>query len=81
MRRAIESWLDLARLIEELVRQETTWIFRGEPSTTNELRPAAGAKAGGAPGLSAMTSSTSEQHCAVFVMTHCPTSATSRSPI
>jgi hypothetical protein len=39
---AIESWLDLARLIDELVRQKTTWIFRGEPSTTNELRPAAG---------------------------------------
>jgi hypothetical protein len=38
----IESWLDLARIIDELVRQETTWIFRGEPSTTNELRPAAG---------------------------------------
>jgi len=41
-RSAIESWLDLARLIDELVRQQTTWIFRGEPSTTNELRPAAG---------------------------------------
>jgi hypothetical protein len=39
---AIESWLDLARLIDELVRQETTWIFRGEPSTTYELCPAAG---------------------------------------
>ncbi len=38
----IESWLDLARIIDELVRQETIWIFRGEPSTTNELRPAAG---------------------------------------
>src|SRR4051812_39586259 len=38
----IESWLDLARLLDELVRQETTWIFRGEPSTTYELRPAAG---------------------------------------
>jgi hypothetical protein len=46
MRRAIESWLDLARLIEELVRQETTWIFRGEPLTTNELRPAAGREGG-----------------------------------
>jgi hypothetical protein len=39
---AIESWLDLARLIDEVARQQATWIFRGEPSTTNELRPAAG---------------------------------------
>src|SRR5687767_6253375 len=39
---AIESWLDLARLIDEVARQPATWIFRGEPSTTNELRPAAG---------------------------------------
>jgi hypothetical protein len=39
---AIESWLDLARLIDDLARQQATWIFRGEPSTTNELRPAAG---------------------------------------
>jgi FRG domain len=39
---AIQSWLDLARLIDEHLRQRTTWIFRGEPSTTNELRPAAG---------------------------------------
>src|SRR5687768_7930623 len=39
---AIQCWFDLARLIEDLVRQPTTWIFRGEPSTTNELRPAAG---------------------------------------
>ena len=38
----ISSWLDLARLIDTLARQHTNWIFRGEPSTTNELRPAAG---------------------------------------
>jgi hypothetical protein len=38
----IQSWLDLARLIEQLGRQATNWIFRGEPSTTYELRPAAG---------------------------------------
>lgn len=38
----IESWVDLARLIETLARQQTNWIFRGEPSTTYELRPAAG---------------------------------------
>jgi hypothetical protein len=40
--RAIESWLDLAQLIDALARQQTTWIFRGEPSTTYELRPSAG---------------------------------------
>jgi hypothetical protein len=39
---AISSWLDLARLIETLARQRTNCIFRGEPSTINELRPAAG---------------------------------------
>ena len=39
---AIESWLDLARLIEKVAPQQATWIFRGEPSTTHELRPAAG---------------------------------------
>jgi hypothetical protein len=38
----IESWLDLAQLIDKLARQGTNWIFRGEPSTTYELRPAAG---------------------------------------
>lgn len=38
----IQSWLDLAQLIEQLARQGTNWIFRGEPSTTYELRPAAG---------------------------------------
>jgi hypothetical protein len=38
----IESWLDLARLIDTLAAQHTNWIFRGEPSTTYELRPAAG---------------------------------------
>jgi hypothetical protein len=38
----IGSWLDLAQLIDRLARQKTTWIFRGEPSTTHELRPAAG---------------------------------------
>jgi FRG domain len=40
--RPIKSWLDLARLIDEIARQETTWLFRGEPSTTYELRPGAG---------------------------------------
>jgi hypothetical protein len=40
--RAIESWLDLAELIDKLARQQTTWIFRGEPSSTYELRPGAG---------------------------------------
>lgn len=38
----VESWLDLAELIDTLARQETNWIFRGEPTTTNELRPASG---------------------------------------
>jgi FRG domain len=47
----IESWLDLAQLIDELAKQGTNWIFRGEPSTTYELRPAAGRQEGdpGAP--------------------------------
>lgn len=40
--RAIESWLDLAHVIDELARETTTWLFRGEPATTYELRPAAG---------------------------------------
>ncbi len=39
---SVESWLDLAALIDELSHQGTNWIFRGEPSTTYELRPAAG---------------------------------------
>jgi hypothetical protein len=39
---AIESWLDLAQLIDTLSREGTTWIFRGEPSTIYELRPASG---------------------------------------
>jgi hypothetical protein len=38
----IESWLDLAQLIGELSGEKTTWLFRGEPATTYELRPAAG---------------------------------------
>jgi hypothetical protein len=38
----VESWLDLARLIDTLAAEQTNWIFRGEPSTTYELRPAAG---------------------------------------
>jgi hypothetical protein len=38
----ISSWSDLAQLIERLARQETNWIFRGEPSTTYQLRPASG---------------------------------------
>lgn len=42
----ITSWLDLARLIDELARQRTNWIFRGEPSTTYELIPAAGRQSG-----------------------------------
>lgn len=37
----IGSWLDLARLIEESVHNGD-WIFRGEPTTTHELRPASG---------------------------------------
>lgn len=44
--RAIQSWLDLARWIGTLARQDATWIFRGEPSTTYELRPAAGRESG-----------------------------------
>jgi hypothetical protein len=40
--RTIESWLDLAHVIDDLSRQNTTWLFRGEPATTYELRPAAG---------------------------------------
>jgi hypothetical protein len=39
---AIESWLDLAHLIDDLAREQTTWLFRGEPATTYELRPSAG---------------------------------------
>jgi hypothetical protein len=38
----IESWLDLAHLIGELSREKTTWLFRGEPANTYELRAAAG---------------------------------------
>ena len=38
----IGSWKDLSALIEKLAHQETTWIFRGEPSDTYELRPASG---------------------------------------
>jgi hypothetical protein len=38
----INSWLDLAQLIESLTEEGAHWIFRGEPSTTNELRPASG---------------------------------------
>lgn len=42
----IASWLDLARLIDELMKQQANWIFRGEPSTTYELIPAAGRQSG-----------------------------------
>jgi hypothetical protein len=45
----IESWKDLSALIEKLAHQRTTWIFRGEPSTTYELRPASG-RQGDSPG-------------------------------
>src|SRR5215212_9205480 len=38
----IGSWEVLARLIEALAKQQQNWIFRGEPSTTYELRPASG---------------------------------------
>jgi len=38
----IRSWEVLARLIEALAKQQQNWIFRGEPSTTYELRPASG---------------------------------------
>lgn len=38
----IRSWSDLARLIEQVALERTTWIFRGEPSDTYELRPACG---------------------------------------
>lgn len=38
----IGSWAELARVIETLAKQQQNWIFRGEPSTTFELRPAAG---------------------------------------
>lgn len=38
----IESWSDLAQLIEKLARQDTNWIFRGEPASTYELCPASG---------------------------------------
>jgi hypothetical protein len=57
---AIESWLDLARLIDEVARQQATWIFRGEPSTTNELRPAAGRE--GYDGPSARTVNYDVEH-------------------
>ena len=36
----LRSWLDLARLIESSAT--SNWIFRGEPSTTHELRAASG---------------------------------------
>lgn len=42
----ISSWLDLARLIDELARQKANWIFRGEPSNTYELIPASGRQSG-----------------------------------
>jgi hypothetical protein len=38
----LDSWSALSNLIERLARQDEDWIFRGEPSTTHELRPAAG---------------------------------------
>jgi hypothetical protein len=38
----IRSWGGLASLIEEVAVDQTTWIFRGEPSDTYELRPACG---------------------------------------
>ena len=38
----INSWKDLSALIEKLAHQRTGWIFRGEPSTTYELRPSSG---------------------------------------
>lgn len=37
-----ECWLDLAHLVDELSREKTTWLFRGELATTYELRPSAG---------------------------------------
>lgn len=37
---AIRSWLDLAELAERLAGQG--WVFRGEPSNSNPLRPGAG---------------------------------------
>ena len=42
----IDSWLDLAQVIETLARQNANWIFRGEPSATYELRPASGRENG-----------------------------------
>jgi FRG domain len=39
-RNIIRSWLDLARLAEQLAGEE--WIFRGEPANDNPLRPGAG---------------------------------------
>jgi hypothetical protein len=57
---AIESWLDLAQLIDEVACQQATWIFRGEPSTTNELRPAAGRE--GRDGRSARTVNYDVEH-------------------
>lgn len=44
--RNITSWTDLAQVVEALARQKTNWIFRGEPSSTYELRPAAGREEG-----------------------------------
>jgi hypothetical protein len=46
-RSTINSWSDLAKLIEAVAAQQQNWIFRGEPSTTNELRPAAGRQGSG----------------------------------
>lgn len=42
----ITSWTALAQVVEALARQKTNWIFRGEPSSTYELRPAAGREEG-----------------------------------
>lgn len=39
-RREIRSWLDLARLAEATAGED--WIFRGEPSGGNPLRPGSG---------------------------------------
>jgi hypothetical protein len=40
LRNTIRSWLDLAGLAERLAGGE--WVFRGEPSNNNPLRPGAG---------------------------------------
>lgn len=66
---AIESWLDLAHLIDELSRAETTWLFRGEPATTYELRPSGG-REGEDPGARTLQYSPEQERLALRRFRH-----------